>query len=185
MTRKIAAEAENRPMYDFAVLRELRKREKLTLQEVSRRSSISVAVISRLERNQSVAELETLFKLGRVFGMSATDLLALAEAPLSHRIKSTRYRSDGFQFEKIAYANATVFHGEAAGGSRVSRPEIHRDDTEICWVRTGRIRLCVGEEVYELDAGESVQFDAIQSHTYEALSDCTLILLHIRKEKRY
>ncbi len=177
--------SDRRPMYDFAVLRALRKREGLTMQTVSERSGISVAVISRLERNQSVAELETLYKLGRVFGMSATDLVALAEAPLAHRKRAARYRSDGFEFEKLEYANTSAFYGNASRGARVSRPEIHRDDTEICWVISGRVRLQIAHETYDLIDGESVQFDAIQEHTYEALEDSRLILLHIRKDKRY
>ena len=63
-------------MYDFSCFRALRKREGLTIGEVSQRSGISSAVISKLERNQTVAGLETLFRLARVFGVRAADLLA-------------------------------------------------------------------------------------------------------------
>jgi len=59
----------NIPMYDFTVLRWLRKRESLTIQQVSEQSGVSVAVISKLERNQCTAELETLYKLVRSFGV--------------------------------------------------------------------------------------------------------------------
>jgi hypothetical protein len=36
-----------------------------------------------------------------------------------------------------------------------------------------------------LAAGESIQFDAIQQHTYEALADSQFVILHLRKDKRY
>ena len=55
-------------MFDFSVLRELRKREGLTIEATSKRSGVSPAVISKLERNQTRAELETLFRISRVFG---------------------------------------------------------------------------------------------------------------------
>ena len=37
----------------------------------------------------------------------------------------------------------------------------------------------------ELGAGDSIQFDAIQQHTYEALADSEFVILHLRKDKRY
>ena len=172
-------------MFDFSILREIRKREGLTLEEVGARSGLSIAVISRLERNQTSAELETLYKLGRVFGMSATDLLALSESRLAHRKGEEQYRSDGFQFRVIRYANHACFLGEAKAGARIRKPEIHHDDHETCWVIAGRVRVTLPHETVELAAGESLQFDAIQEHVYEALEDSRLILVHVKKGMRY
>ncbi len=172
-------------MFDFSVLREIRKREGLTMEAVSLQSGISVAVISRLERNQSTAELETLFKLSRVFGMNTADLLALAESRSAHRAKETRHRSGGFEFREIRYGNALCLHGTAKKGSTLSRPEIHGDDYEICWVLKGRIRFRLPNETHELRAGQAMQFDAILEHSYEALADSELMIVHMRKGKRF
>ena len=172
-------------MFDFSILREIRKREGLTLEEVAQRAGLSIAVISRLERNQTSAELETLYKLGRVFGMSATDLLALSESRMSHLKGEEQYRSDNFQFRMIRYANHACFLGTAKAGSRIRKPEIHHDDHETCWVIEGRVRLELPHETVELSAGQSLQFDAIQEHSYEALEDSRLILVHLKKGKRY
>jgi transcriptional regulator with XRE-family HTH domain len=172
-------------MFDFSILREIRKREGLTLEETARRSSLSIAVISRLERNQTSAELETLYKLGRVFGMSATDLLGVAESRMAHLKTEEAYRSDGFHFRVIRYANHSCFYGTAKAGSRIHKPEIHHDDHETCWILEGRVRVELPHETVELAAGESLQFDAIQEHSYEAVEDSKLILVHIKKGKRY
>ncbi|MGC9452941.1 MAG: helix-turn-helix domain-containing protein [Oceanipulchritudo sp.] len=172
-------------MFDFSILREIRKREGLTLEEVSHRSGLSIAVISRLERNQTSAELETLYKLGRVFGMSATDLLALSESRMAHLKGEESYRSDGFQFRVIRYANHACFLGEAKAGAHIRKPEIHHDDHETCWVIEGKVRLGLPHETVELSTGQSLQFDAIQEHSYEAVEDSKLILVHLKKGKRY
>jgi transcriptional regulator with XRE-family HTH domain len=173
------------PMYDFSVLRNLRKREGRTIHDVSTASGISAAVISKLERNQSQAELETLYKLGRVFGMTATDLMAMAESPLAHRQDETDHRVEKFRFRKVRFANVVCLSGEALAGAKVSRPEIHRDDYEICWVLKGKIRLSLPHELLEIGAGQSLQFDAIQEHSYEAMEDSSFIILQLRKDKRY
>jgi len=152
---------------------------------VSARSGVSVAVISRLERNQTTAELETLFKLSRVFGMNAADLLALAESRSAHKAHETKHRSGSFEFREIHYGNARCLFGTARAGSTLSRPEVHGDDYEICWVLTGRIRFRLPHEVHELGAGQAIQFDAIFEHTYEALADSELMIVHMRKGKRF
>lgn len=173
------------PQFDFSVLREIRKRSEMTLGELSARSGVSVAVISKLERNQTQAEVQTLFKLGRVFGMRATDILTLAEAPLANKKESEVYQSDGFLFRAVRYSNADCLLGEAKQGSMISKPEIHHDDHEICWMLRGQMRLTLPSESHDLEAGQSIQFDAIQEHSYEALEDCQFLIVHIRKDKRY
>ncbi len=170
---------------DFSVLRTLRKREGLTLNETGRRSGVSTAVISKLERNQSQAELGTLYRLARVFGMSASDLLALAEARLSTVAKATAYAHDGYSFERVTYRNASAFHAHARAGARISRPEMHHDDYELCWVLSGKLEITLPSEVRTLGAGDALQFDAILPHSYAALADADFIILHLRKENRF
>lgn len=171
--------------FDFRVLRRLREQHGMTLADLSAASGVSPPVISKLERNQQSAELDTLFRLGRAFGMSATDLLALAESPLAHRSVENSYRSGEFKFRQIRFANVVALLGTAPANARVTRPEIHHDDTEVCWILEGKLRLSLPHEHCVLSAGQCMQFDAIQQHTYESLADSRFIILHLRKEKRY
>jgi transcriptional regulator with XRE-family HTH domain len=172
-------------MYDFSILRELRKKAALTIADVSERSGVSQAVISKLERNQNIAELETVYKLGRVFEMNPSDLLSLAESRSAHRITSTHHEHSGFHFEEIRYGNVRCLMGKAPKGARVSRDEIHKDDYEVCWVTKGRLAFYLSHEKYHLEAGEAIQFDALLAHTYEVLEDCEILVVHIQKEKRF
>lgn len=172
-------------MYDFSVLRELRKGKQLSIVEVSGQSGVSPAVISKLERNQTVAELETLFKLSRVFGMSATDLLGLAESRTAHKKKATVHEGGGFVFHTLQYGNVRALRGTAKAGAKVSRPEVHHDDYEVCWILSGKVLFRLPAETHSLGPGEAIQFDAILDHTYEAVEDCELIIIHLRKDKRF
>lgn len=173
------------PAFDFGILREVRKKANLTISTLASLSGVSVGVISKLERNQTQAEVGTLHRIGKVFGMRATDLLTLAEAPISNKKIAEVYDSEGFTVKAIRYGNAQCHVATAPKGGCVSKPEIHRDDNEICWVLKGRIRLGLPQETHELEEGQSIQFDAIQAHNYEALEDCELMIIHIRKDKHY
>jgi transcriptional regulator with XRE-family HTH domain len=186
-SRKRASSGDSGPsaLYDFSVLRDLRKHQLLTIGDVSDRSGISPAVISKLERNQNLAELDTLFRLARVFGMSAADLLALAESRTAHKKAAVRHDSGGFTFDEVDYANVRCLHGEAGAGGTVSRPEIHRDDFEVCWVIRGHLRVTLPSEKHDLRTGEALQFDAILPHSYEAVTDVEVMILHLVKSKRF
>jgi len=171
--------------FEFAILRQLRKREGMTIHDLSQRTGVSPAVISKLERNQTMAELGTLFSLSRAFGMNVTDLLTLAESRLAHRKQETAHTSGNFTFREVHYGNVRLLLGTAKAGGSTSKPEMHQDDFEVCWVLLGRVRICLPNEHYVLAGGQCIQFDAIQEHTYEVLEDCQVLILHLQKAKRF
>ncbi len=171
--------------FDFAPIREFRQRAGLTIEQLAAAAGVSPAVISKLERNRTSAELITLHRIARAFGMNAADLLAIAECPGSHRAVESTHVSGDFAFREIRTANLRLLLGQAPSGGRVSEPRVHRDDIEICWVLEGSVRLVLPHEHHQLGAGDSLQFDAIQPHTYEALSDCRLLVTHLRKPNRF
>lgn len=171
--------------FDFSIVRELRKRSNLTLADVSARTGISPSVISKLERNQTSAELDTLFRLSRVFDLNTTDLIALAESRTAQRAGSKEYDSGSFHFKRVTYNNCRAFYGTAPKCAAVTRPEIHADNFEVCWVFKGHLRIQLPKEMYELKAGDSVQFDGALDHTYEALEDSEFLIIHLKKGKRF
>ncbi|MFA4945475.1 MAG: XRE family transcriptional regulator [Lentisphaeria bacterium] len=179
------ADATATPAYDFRSLRELRRRAGLTIAAVAGRAGLSAAVISKLERNQATPELDTLFRLARVFGQTAADLLQLAEARTAQIQHATAHAAGEFHFREVRFANLRALLGEAARGARLSRPEVHRDDHEVIWALAGRLRVTLPRETHLLAAGDAIQFDAIWEHTYEALDDCRFLLLHLAKHKRF
>ena len=175
----------DKPELDFSIVREVRTQAGMTLQDVADRSGISVASLSKLERNQNLVELETLYRLAKVFGLSASDLLSLVESRTAHRKSAERYQSGPFEFEKLAYQGVELFHGKARAGGELKHPEAHGDDHEICWVRSGRIHIRFSHEQHTLGPGEAIQFDAVLPHTYEILEDATVIIAHLQKTHRF
>ena len=172
-------------MYNFAVLRDLRKRAEMTIAELSERTGISPAVISKLERNQTTAELKTLFRLARAFGLTAAELVALVESRTAQCNQETDRIAGDFHFRQIEFANSKCFYADALSGAKRSNPDAHRDDFEVCWVLEGKLRVDLPYESHVLSAGDCLQFDAVFEHTYEVVEDCRIIIQHIRKDKRF
>lgn len=172
-------------IYDFQILRDVRKREKLSISELSRRSGVSPAVISKLERNQTSPGLETLYRITRALGMNPSDFLALAETRTAHRKQASHHQSGNFIFDEVQYANIRCLHGAGIAGAKVSRPQIHRDEYELCWILRGKVNFYLPHEMHTLESGDSIQFDALLEHTYEAIEDSEIIILHIKKGNRF
>ncbi len=172
-------------MFDFTVLRELRKRRKLSIADVSDRSGVSAAVISKLERNRTLAGLDTLYRLSRVFDMHPSDLLSLAETRSAHRQRSAVREANGFSLRELRYGNVRCLLGQALAGSRLSRPEVHGDDYEVCWVLSGHLTFRLPNETHELGSGDAIQFDAVLEHTYEVKEDAMFLIVRLLKEKRF
>ena len=170
---------------NFMILRDLRKREHLSIADLSEKSGVSASVISKLERNQSSAEMDTLYRIARVFGMTLSDLISLAENQTAHLVREEHYKSGDFNFNRVSYGNIRTMYAFAKKGSRLSKPELHQDDYELLWVLRGKLKISLPNESYELTTGMSIQFDALLSHSYEVLEDCELIITHLRKGKRF
>jgi len=170
---------------DFSIVRTLRKKNGLTLEEVSNQSGISAAAISKLERNQHMMEIETLYRLSRVFGLSASDLLNLAESCSAHTKNSEKYTSGPFEFEQVGFKGIDCFYAKAKTGSSLTKPEAHGDEYEICWVHQGKIQITLPKEQHTLLSGQALKFDAVLEHSYEILEDSELSIIHLEKTHRF
>jgi len=170
---------------DFSIVRDLRKREGMTLEDVSRKSGLSIAGLSKLERNQSMVELDTLYRLARVFGLSATDLLSLTESCSAHSKTAEFYESGPFEFEHVGFKGIDCFYAKARAGESLKKPEAHGDEFEICWVRHGKILIQLPREQHTLGPGQALKFDAALEHTYEILEDSEMTIVHLEKAHRF
>jgi transcriptional regulator with XRE-family HTH domain len=170
---------------DFSIVRELRKRAGLTLEAVSNQSGVSIAGLSKLERNQNMIELDTLYRLARVFGLSATDLLSLAESCSAQLKEAESYTSGPFDFESVEFKGISCFEAAAKAGDSLKKPEAHGDEFEICWLRKGSIRIILPREQHLLNPGQALKFDAALEHGYEILEDSEMTIIHIEKTHRF
>ena len=157
----------------------------MTLEDVSQKSGVSIAGLSKLERNQNMIELDTLYRLARVFHLSATDLLSLAESCSAQSEEAQFYESGPFIFERVQFKGISCFRATAKAGDSLSKPEAHGDEFEICWLRKGRIRISLPREKHILGPGHALKFDAALEHSYEILEDSEMTIIHIEKTHRF
>lgn len=177
--------ASNETTLDFSIVRDMRKRAGMTLSDVSALCGITIAGLSKLERNQNMIELDTLYRLARVFGLSATDLLNLAESCSATKKDQEHYTSGPFNFDRVSFKNIDCFTAKAKAGAKLSKPEAHGDDFEICWLKSGKMQINLPREKHLLEPGQALKFDAALEHTYEIIEDSVITIIHLGKSHRF
>lgn len=171
-------------IFDFSIIRELRKKHDMSIGTLAEKSGVSAPVISKLERNVSNAELDTLYRIAKVFRMSCTELLNMAEAGMTKPVVVKSHSSKEFFFRHISHKNMEILYGSAPKGGKAETRAVHGDDYEICWVLSGKLLLTLPAEEHILNSDDCIRFDALLEHSYTALEDTQLLLIHIKKEKR-
>lgn len=148
-------------------LKAARQRLDLTLDDLARRSGVSRAMISRVERGESSPTAALLVRLGSGLGLSLSALLGAAESagPLSRRDAQAVWRdpASGYVRRNVSPRDTgsgfEIVEVELPGGaevrldSAVGAPAL---DQQI-WVLAGRLGLTIDGIGSELAAGDCLQ----------------------------
>ena len=148
-------------------LRELRRRRRSTLAQLSEETGVSVSTLSRLESGQRRPTLELLLPLARAHQVPLDELVGAPETgdPRVHlrprhgdggvtAVPLTR-RPGGIQAIKLVYPPRTP-SGE---------PELQtHEGYDWVYVLSGRLRLLLGEHDVVLGPGEVAEFDTRTPH---------------------
>lgn len=162
--------------YDFSILRELRKKRKLTINTLSQLCGVSYVALSKLERNQGNPQLKTLDRISRALGIATHNLLALAEH--KHPTQTTQNTCRFLETAECRHVDldgTRILCVTAPQGAKGWAAEFHRDDYERCFVLDGRVKITIHGTDYVLGAGDALAWDCLFDHNYEVLQPSTFI----------
>lgn len=164
---------------------ELRKKHKLTLDQLAASSGVSRSMLSQIERGQANPTLTVTFRIAKAFGMSIGELVDQPWASSSIEVvhgedKSNLFRSD----KECQIRTLSPLHIEkniefyalriAPGASLASSP--HFEGTkELLTVTSGCARLTSGETACELTEGDSAHYRADLKHSIENRGNTELL----------
>ncbi|MFK0295532.1 helix-turn-helix domain-containing protein [Streptomyces sp. NPDC090442] len=153
-------------------LRDLRRRNGLTLETAAQRVGLSPAHLSRLETGQRQPSLPMLLALARTYGTTVSDLLGEAAPerdPILRAGRAEPSEAGGWTYWTVGGA------GRAMQALRVHVPQRAQGDLvrvhpgeEWLYVLGGRLRLTLGEAVHVLDPGDAAHFDSLTPHRLAA-----------------
>jgi transcriptional regulator with XRE-family HTH domain len=180
-------------VYDFRVMRVLRRQLNLTLHEVARRCGLTYPTVEAVETNKTQPSLKTLDAIAGALGLTASDLVRLAERRLVQRRKAeptqdslARTKKDtGIENCRVAeFDKGKVVRVTAPAGQTVHAMGLHENVHEFCYVLSGEVDLRVEDKTYHLGPDDTILFDGLLDHSYIQREAGEYLTVHIPKDLR-
>ncbi|MBI9015993.1 MAG: helix-turn-helix domain-containing protein [Phycisphaerae bacterium] len=176
--------------YNFKVIRTLRRRLGMTMEQLAQKSGVTYPTVAAVETNKSLPSMKTLDALAGALQFSASNLLALAERRMvqirrAEIAESPKKNQPGMEKLKVAYFDkGKMIRTTAAAGERIHVMELHEDCHEMAYVLNGELSLRVDDNNYLLREDDTILFDGVLDHEYDMITDCEFITVHIPKDLR-
>ena len=165
--------------FDFSVIRTLRKKYGLTIEELAKKASLTRATVANIEMGNGNPTMDTVDSLARVFQLSSSELIRMAENEKAELAAIKAFQSGGIAGECLRFPNLEIFHLRGqAGGQTEFDPILHENTSEICLMLTGKLVLTVAGQSHELQTGMALRFKAMQEHQIKIIADAEFLLIH-------
>jgi transcriptional regulator with XRE-family HTH domain len=156
-----------------ARLRAIRHLRRATLKTVADRAGLSESFLSQVERGKASPSVASLTRIAGALGVQVADLFEAHTARSDPRVLRPEHRPTlafGNRARKYLLTprpleNLEVFTAEfVPGGSTGDEPYTHGESEELVVVLSGRIQLQLGERLFELEQGDSLDYLSSTPH---------------------
>ena len=172
-------------------IRELREISDCSVAEVAQATEVSEEDYLAYESGRTDIPISFLLKISNFFHVDSTTILT-GEAPRLSVCAVTRKnmgvvinRAQHYHYKNLAYN----FHPrkiepllvEVVPGANASMQTNSHEGHEFDYVLSGVLRLKVGEQLFELEPGDSAYYGSIHPHAMQAATDetCTFLAMVI------
>jgi transcriptional regulator with XRE-family HTH domain len=153
-------------------VRAIRQLRRLTLRDVSERTGLSESFLSQAERGRTSASIVSLQRIAEALGVAVSDFFSpdTTHRPLVLRRDARQFVAWGKLGRKALLTPKPFRHVEVVvaeldpGGSTGEETYRHGDSEEVFYVLSGRVRLQRAADIFELGAGDSVQYRSSTPH---------------------
>jgi transcriptional regulator with XRE-family HTH domain len=154
-------------------LRAIRHLRRATLKTVAERADLSESFLSQVERGKASASIASLTRIAAALSVNVADLFE-PHASRAHPRVLRRDSRPALAFGNLGrkylltprpLEHLEVFAAELdPGGSTGDEPYTHGDSEELFAVLSGRVHLQLGERLYELEHGDSIDYRSSTPH---------------------
>ncbi|WP_298300957.1 XRE family transcriptional regulator [Hydrotalea sp.] len=157
-------------------LKEIRKDRNVTLQELAEKAGITKSMLSQVENSRSIPSLSVLFNLIKGLEVDLNEFFKNINLQPGTKVifkKKSAYQhfekenAEGFFYQRIFTSTFEEYHLDFVLLRIIpnaQRQPVSTQAFEFKYLLQGSLRYTVGEEVYEMDAGDSLFFDATELH---------------------
>lgn len=153
-------------------IRELRKKKKMTLNEVSEKSGVALATLSRIETGRMTGTLESHIAVAKALDMTLPELYSEMDKRVTVQ-KETDYADLFVHDDKTSSVILTkdIFAKKMLPtlirlkrGGTTHKEELKKGTEKFLYVLDGKVEISVGDEKNTLEKGATLYFDASRPH---------------------
>lgn len=170
-------------------IKELRKKEGLSLQKLADRSKVTAGLISRIENFRSVPSLPVLQQIAIGLETSMSELVdgvtSSIDEPFIHIKKSAwkdedRDDSQGMLYQEVFSSSIkadTLKVNMVTLSSKIERTAVENDAHEMIYVLSGKVTYTFPEARVSLSQGDTLYFDGRSPHSLVNPNSSETVLL--------
>lgn len=171
-------------------LRDLRKEKNITLQELAEAAGVSKGMLSQVENSRAIPSLPVLLNLISSLHVDFNDFfkdinLLTPDNKVIFRKKNEyqpfeKENAEGFFYQRLFSTTVHDYHVDFVLlrlTPNAQRSPVSTDAFEFKYLIKGKVRYQIGETSYDMEEGDSLFFDARETHNPINTSDTDAILL--------
>lgn len=174
-----------------ARIRSLRDEQGYSLRALAERSGLSVNAISLIERGENSPTVSSLHRLAKALNVPITDFFheeSKQSVVYVRRQTGLRSESEGVTMESLGIGLTNQKMEPFCmmiepGVGNVDDPISHSGE-EFVYCLEGMIEYAIEDQIYRLEQGDSLLFDATQNHAYQNVSDTPATVLLVFQAAR-
>lgn len=174
-------------------LKDIRKEKNITLQELAESAGVTKGMLSQVENNRTIPSLTVFLNIIKSLHIDINDFFTDFNTGQTSKVifkKAAQYQSFekentvGFHYHRILSTTVDEYHIDfvlLTLKPNAQRASVQTDAYEFKYVLKGKVEYTIGEEVFVMDAGDSIYFDATEPHNPRNIGDteAQLLVLYI------
>lgn len=164
-------------------LKDIRKEKNITLQDLAESAGVTKGMLSQVENNRTIPSLTVFLNIIKSLKVDINDFFQDFNTNKESKVifkKKEQYQpfqkenAIGFHYQRIMSSTINEYHVDFVLLTLLPdarRPMVQTDAFEFKYLLKGNIEYTVGEEVFLMEAGDAIFFDATEPHNLKNMGD--------------
>jgi transcriptional regulator with XRE-family HTH domain len=164
----------------MAKLKDIRKEKNITLQELAESAGVTKGMLSQVENNRTIPSLTVFLSIIKSMQIDINDFFTDFNTPQNSKVIFKK----ASQYHRILSSTIEQYHVDFVLLTLMpdaQRASVQTDAFEFKYILKGTVEYTISEEVYLMEAGDSIFFDATEPHNPRNVgnTEAQLLVLYI------
>ena len=164
-------------MHVGAIINKIRKEKDLTLQDLSQRSGVALATLSRIENGKMMGTLDSHMNIAKAFEMTLPELYRdLPSSKKTVDVQQKKSKHDVYIHDKKSSSEMLASNVQnkkmmpvlvkIVKGGRTSSEESKSGAEKFVYILDGKVEANIGNDKYVLQKGDTLYFESSIPHYF-------------------